>query len=122
MARGITWNERGLLDQLKTFNARMDRVLTATIAYHATQAGAYARKNAPWTDRTSNARNALSASAERDRPHYRVIVSHGMPYGVWLEVRFSGRYAIIGPTIDHEGPEVMKTASMAYDRIFKKGR
>jgi hypothetical protein len=100
----------------------MDRVLTAATAYHATRAEAYARSNAPWTDRTSNARNGLFAKAERDRPYYRIIVAHSVPYGIWLEVRFSGRYAIIRPTVDHEGPELMKTAAMAYDRIFRKGK
>lgn len=120
MASGIVWQDDTLVNQLKTFDARMDRVLTAAIAYHATRAGGYARDNAPWTDRTSNARNGLFATAERDRPRYRIIVGHSVPYGIWLEVRFAGRYAIIRPTIDHEGPELMKTASQAYARIFKR--
>lgn len=121
MGSKIVWEERGLLNQLKTFNAMMDRVLTAATSYHATRAGAYARTNAPWKDRTSNARNGLFAKAERERPIYRIIIAHSVPYGIWLEVRWAGRYAIIRPTVDHEGPELMKTASMAYDRIFKKG-
>lgn len=117
----FVWEDNGLLNQLKTFDARMDRVLTATVAYHSTKAEAYARANAPWTDRTSNARNGLFAKAERDRPHYRIIIAHSVPYGIWLEVRFSGRYAIIRPTVDAIGPDVMRTAAKAYDRIFKKG-
>lgn len=120
--KAVVWTDRGLLDQLKTFNARMDRVLTAATAYHATRAVGYARTHAPWTDRTSNARNGLFAKAERDRPYYRIIIAHGVPYGIWLEVRFAGRYQIIRPTVDHEGPELMKTASMAYAKIFKTGR
>lgn len=119
MANGITWVDDALVNNLKTFDARMDRVLTAATAYHATRAQAYARENAPWTDRTSNARNGLFAKAERDRPRYRIIVGHSVPYGIWLEVRFAGRYAIIRPTVDHEGPELMKTASTAFAKIFK---
>lgn len=116
---GITWQDATLVNNLKTFNARFDRVLTAAIGYHATRAVAYARSNAPWTDRTGNARNGLFSKAERDVPRYRIIVGHSVPYGIWLEVRFAGRYAIIRPTIDHEGPELMKTASMAYAKMFK---
>lgn len=116
--RGIVWTDRALVNQLQTMDARADRALTAIIAYHASRASAYAKKNAPWTDRTSNARNGLFARAERDRPKYRIIVAHAVPYGIWLEVKFSGRDGIIRPTINNEGPEVMKTVSELYARMF----
>ena len=115
---GVQWDDRALINHLKTFNARADRAITAAIGYHATQAQAYARTNAPWTDRTSNARNGLFAKAERKVPHYRIIISHSVPYGVWLEIRWSGRYAIIRPTVDHEGPELMKTVSGLFTSMF----
>lgn len=115
---GITWDDRALFNRLKTFNARADRFITAATAYHATRAVAYARQNAPWTDRTSNARNGLFARAEREAPVYRIIVGHSVPYGIWLEVRWSGRYAIIRPTIDHEGPELMKTIQPMFSKMF----
>lgn len=115
----LTWEDRALLNNLRTFNARADRALTAVMKYHATRAVAYARKNAPWRDRTSNARNGLFATAQREPSRHRIIVGHTVPYGVWLEVRWSGRYEIIRPTIDHEGPEVMKTATLLFDRMFK---
>lgn len=89
----------------------VDRFLTATVGYHAPRAEAYAKANAPWTDRSTNARSGLFAKAEFDRPRYRIIVAHAVPYGVWLEVRYAGRYAILEPTIRHEGEEVMKTIS-----------
>lgn len=118
MARNVAWQDRALVNQLKTFNARADRAITAAMAYHATRAVGYARQNAPWTDRTSNARNGLFARAERDAPVYRIIIGHSVPYGVWLEVRWSGRFAILRPTVDHEGPEVMRTVSKLYSTLF----
>lgn len=120
MAGGMKWEDRALVDQLRTFNARADRAITAAISYHANRAVGYARSNAPWTDRTTNARNGLFARAERDRPVYRIVIGHSVPYGLWLEVRWSGRYAILRPTVDHEGPEVMKTVGMLYDRMFRR--
>lgn len=116
----MEWNDRALLNTLKTFDARADRAITAATAYHATRAVAYARSNAPWTDRTTNARNGLFARAERAAPVYRIIFGHSVPYGLWLEVRWSGRYQIIRPTVDHEGPELMKTVSMMYSRMFRR--
>jgi hypothetical protein len=118
MASGIRWEDSAVINQLRTFDARMDRAITATLAYHATRAVAYARQNASWTDRTTNARNGLFARAERNRPIYRLIVAHSVPYGVWLEVRWNGRYQILRPTVDHEGPAVMKTVSQIYGKLF----
>lgn len=117
MANGITWDDRQLLANLKTFDARVNRAVAAAMKFHATRASAYARSNAPWTDRTSNARNGLFARAESSGTSHRIIVGHGVPYGIWLEVRFSGRYAIIRPTIDREGPLVMQTVSQLYSRM-----
>ena len=114
----MTWEDRTLVNKLKAFNARADRFITAATAFHATRAASYARLNAPWRDRTSNARNGLFATAERDAPKYRIIVGHSVPYGIWLEVRFSGRYQIIRPTIDHEGPELMKTVQKMYATLL----
>lgn len=67
----------------------------------------HARSNAPWTDRTGNARNGLRAAHEKEpMVVHKLIVYHSMPYGIWLEVRWSGRYAIIGPTMAAIAPEL----------------
>lgn len=67
----------------------------------------FARSNAPWTDRTGNARNGLFVEHQREpMVIHRLITYHTMPYGLWLEVRWSGRYAIIGPTMFHIAPQL----------------
>lgn len=105
---------------LRTFDTRADRAISAAMSYHASRAVAYAKRNAPWQDQTSNARNGLFATAQRNRPKYAIIIGHSVPYGVWLEVRWSGRYQIIRPTVDHEGPELMKTVSNLYATMFRR--
>lgn len=119
MANGITWDDRELVANLRSFDTRVHRAIAATMKFHATRAQAYARQAAPWTDRTSNARNGLFAKAESSGNSHRIIVGHSVSYGIWLEVRWSGRYAIIRPTIDREGPLVMDTVSKLYSRIVK---
>ena len=93
-------------------NAGIERGIVGAMTYWAPRAVAYARTNAPWTDRTGNARQGLFARIEKDRNRgtYSLIVAHGVPYGLWLEVRFSGRYQIIRPTVQHIGPQVIGTA------------
>jgi len=71
------------------------------------RAESYARQNAPWTDRTGNARNGLRVAHEKTpMVVHRLITYHSMPYGIWLEVRWSGRYAIIGPTMVAIAPQL----------------
>ena len=108
------WDDRELKANLLEIPDKVDRAITATMARHATKAVAYARKNASWKDRTSNARNGLFSLSEKEGHTYRIIVAHSMPYGIWLEVRWSGKYAIIRPTIDREGPAIMKTLSKMF--------
>ena len=72
------------------------------------------RQGAPWTDRTGNARNGLRAKHESTPMVEHVLtLFHSMPYGFWLEVRFSGRYAIIGPVMLDIAPELTKNITVA---------
>lgn len=115
---GIRWEDNELVQRLRTAPQRADRALTAIMAYHAPRATAAMRTGARWTDRTGNARSGLFSQPFSDKPRYGIILAHRVPYGIWLEVRFSGRYAIIGPTIQSEGPEVMQSCSLLFARMF----
>jgi hypothetical protein len=46
-----------------------------------------------------------------------IVIGHSVFYGVFLEARWSGRYAIIQPTLDHMGPIVMRSFNRLLDRI-----
>lgn len=69
----------------------------------------YAKQNAPWTDRTGDARERLHATVEETGPIGTIVLSHGVEYGLWLELDHGGRYAIIAPTIDVFGPKIMRS-------------
>jgi len=111
----FSFNGDALAGAVKRIDNQVDRGMAAAAHYHSARAQGYARANAPWTDRSTNARNGLFAKVNRRGPgSYQIVLFHTMPYGVWLEIRWSGRYAIIRPTIDHEGPEVMRTVSQLF--------
>lgn len=78
---------------------------------------AYMRGNARWTDRTGNARNGLNAVPEISKNLYAIECGHSMPYGIWLEVRWSGRYAIVDQTIQNQGNEMMALVSRIMSKI-----
>lgn len=80
------------------------------IAYEqAEEMEQYAKANAPWQDRTGDARERLHATVEETGPVGTIVLSHGVPYGIWLEIANGGRYSIIPQTIDVFGPRVMRS-------------
>lgn len=68
-----------------------------------------AKKNAPWTDRTGNARNGLFGNVSVSKDEAVIVLGHSMEYGVFLELANDGRYAILQPTINKAVPEIVKT-------------
>lgn len=95
--------------------------LTKTTSYYALRAEQTAKTKATWTDRTGNARQGLRAIADNSQAHqgeWEISVSHSVPYGIWLEVRNSGEYAVILPTIDTEAPKYFMAAAKVFARMF----
>jgi len=58
--------------------------------------------HASWTDRTGEARKGLFGEAGQDGDSFFIRLSHGpdIEYGIWLENRWNGRYAIVIPTTE----------------------
>jgi hypothetical protein len=69
----------------------------------------YAKANAPWTDRTGNARQGLWSNVEGvPRQSVSISIEHGViDYGIWLEILHAGRWAILLPTISYFHPRIM---------------
>jgi hypothetical protein len=66
----------------------------------------YAKNNAPWEDRTGAARQGLEGEVEIGDDQFTITLSHTVEYGIWLEIRWGGRYAIIIPTVETMGPKL----------------
>jgi hypothetical protein len=112
----IIWKD-GLSPNLVRGPAKVRRAALITAHHMAPQVEAYMKNNAPWTDRTGNARNGLAARAYESGKEIGIVLYHQVSYGIWLEVRFSGKNAIINPTIDVMGPRVMQEYNNLLERI-----
>lgn len=72
----------------------------------------YMKENAKWTDHPGvhqDARDNLQAVVVREGDDtFTILVGHGknVYYGIWLEVRWGGRYAIVLPTVYRFAPEI----------------
>lgn len=120
MAQRATFNFKdsltpSLIKLLPTIDAAVDITFDAMAA----RAASMMRANAPWTDRTGNARAGLKAVHESEpMVEHRLVLLHSMPYGIWLEVRWSGRYAIIAPTMVTASRELAITLAAAIERAI----
>lgn len=92
-----------------------DRVLTAVAAVAqrvATEMQNQAQADAPWTDRTGNARTGIFGTSEADFAAHVVTIylSHGatIDYGLWLEISNSGKWGIVMRTMESHYEPLMQ--------------
>lgn len=57
------------------------------------------------------------ARAESSPGKHRIILSHSVPYGIWLEVRWSGKYGIIPESVRTGGQEVMQMLTRLFQML-----
>lgn len=117
MAQG--WRLEGDMEaRLNQFGPDVKRGMVAAANYVAPLAEAHMKANAPWTDRSTNARDGLKARTVVSTNKVAIVLYHSVPYGVFLEIRWGGRFAIIEPTIMVMAPKFVE----AIGRLaFKKG-
>lgn len=130
----IVWLNDPITRNLATLPARLDAGLAAIMSHQSNAVQNYARANAGWTDQTGNARGGLMAVAYKSggraggrnaagqftkasKGGHGIVLYHSVEYGLWLEVRWSGRYAIIMPTIEEKGPDVMRMVNKLLERV-----
>ena len=99
---GIVWRGLAVLaDNINRRGVTLNRTRRLAIEKLAADMESYAKENAPWKDRTGDARALLKGDAIHDEANDISIayLSHGVPYGIWLEIMNSGEFAIVMPTI-----------------------
>ena len=60
----------------------------------------YAMTNAPWEDRTGEARAGLGVEVYEEDGEIYLDLYHTVEYGLWLETIQNGRFATIMPTLE----------------------
>lgn len=120
-----------LVQGLDLFNQRIQSAISNIVQYNAIDMTGYMRDNAPWNDDTGAARNGLHTRSFQQQEgatyggplgsgganKWTIIAAHSVPYGFYLETKWSGKYAIIEPTIQHFGPIVLEGLRSVFDRI-----
>jgi hypothetical protein len=92
-----------LLDDMNSYERHIEQRIQLLAMRLAARIEQWMKANAPWTDQTGAARSELFAVAEQaSHDLVEIYFSHGttIDYGIWLEVRNAGRYAIIRPALE----------------------
>lgn len=104
----MVWDDTNLTENLNRGPEKVNKELEAILSFYAPEIENWMKNNAPWRDDTGAARNGLAARPFSESGSHGIVLYHQVPYGIWLEVRFSGRYAIITPALQEWGPRVME--------------
>jgi hypothetical protein len=107
--RGEFHWEGDLEGQLEGMDERIQKAMVASFNYVSTETLTFMRDNAPWTDRTSAARNGLGTKVVVTPKSCALVCYHSVPYGVFLEVRWNGKYGIIRDAMAYAAPRVVAT-------------
>jgi len=129
---GVFWTKppSALNPAIVMYGKKVRAAVVAVAKFIGAKAESYAKANAPWTDRTANARQGLfyavdsesggevSGSARLSSQESEAIsaakdvvglyLSHSMSYGKWLELCNAGKYRIIMPTMEAHYNELMQ--------------
>jgi len=100
---------------------RLDAAVGAVMERSKDLAVAHMRSNAPWTDRTGNARSGLDGIVFKAGSRWWMNLFGRANYQIWLEVKNQGRYAIITPTIESWGPRTMRMFTGLIERLRAGG-
>ena len=118
----LVWSSDTLTPRMAASLGKADAYMRQVTELYTLRSEAYARQNAPWTDRTGNARSGLTGQGTIEGSargaRYEINLFHRAPYGIWLETRHDGRFSIINKTINAEAPQFFKTASGMFSRMF----
>lgn len=118
MPNRIEFTKNSLSPSIENLMPVLHASVWQVMRYHEPNMQAQARTNAPWKDQTGNARNGLFARASVPQKHvYQLTLYGSVSYQIWLEVRWSGRYAIIMPTVRSYAPKVVGSLYKLLERM-----
>lgn len=98
--RIVAQNLDGMSERLKTQLQLLGRATGQKIQE-------FAQENAPWTDRSGDARQRLKYNSEINDNGLTISIFHQMEYGIYLELCHNEQYAILKNSRDALLPEFL---------------
>ncbi len=117
-----------LRDNCRDMDEDYGRVINSFMSLTAADGEAHMKEKAPWRDSDGNrddrtpgeTRAALFTATNLAGPHKSILFSHGVEWGIWLEINNHGKDQIIMPTVAVMGKKLMKSLRGSL-RLVRKG-
>lgn len=109
MSAWIDWGgtDERMIKAMETYAQAVLKAVRQVADYWSPVMETSAKEKAPWVDRTGNARQSLHSWVEElSGDVVALYLAHGVYYGISLERKYAGRYAIIWPTIETHLPQI----------------
>lgn len=103
---GIFWEDTDFGSLYGEFDPKGDA--EEVFEEYAQQILADARANAPWQDRTGDARAGLGVEVTSSLSSVQLTLYHSVEYGQWLETIQGGNFAVIMPTLERWAPRLFR--------------
>lgn len=118
-------NDLKLRGNLEVLGPKINKYLTVTTDFGATEGVKEMKVKAPWTDRTTNARSGLwtvprhTGSGPIGFAQHEIVFGHSVNYGIWLEIKDpnKGGRPIVMPTTISTGKAVMHTLKGLFSNL-----
>lgn len=99
MARRVIISDT-ITPRLDKLDPQMREAVSKIFDYWKLSGESAMKSGARWTDRTGNARAGLICEVEHPSENvWELYFASLATYGIWLEIRWSGKYAIVGPVM-----------------------
>lgn len=114
---GLSFDLKDLLQGLSETETKMELAVGMLCETEAKNLEKDAKEQARWTDRTGAARQRLQGYTHRTTTGWRIVLAHGVDYGIWLELANEKRFAIVGPLIQLSAPYILRDFENLMDKI-----
>lgn len=94
------------LEGFDAWVAKLELGLWTLLTRFEPEIEAWMKTNATWTDRTGQARQTLHTEVELLIGEAALHLMHGKEYGMWLELKNQGAFAIVLPALDYWAPKI----------------
>lgn len=108
---GLVWftpPTKALPELMDAYELKVKQAVKALCLRYAPDIENWLKANGPWQDRTGNARQGLYAEVEELVNAVVIHLGHSVPYGIHLELGHAGRFAVIGPAVEHFAPQILQ--------------
>lgn len=114
----LQWDMKEFEESITFIQTRFQTSILILCEVAAAKMEEYAKDEAIWIDRTSNARQKLIGQAYYvTMDQVQIAVSHQMDYGIWLELAHGRDYAILEAAIEENIDELLNSIKRLIGRL-----